>query len=1042
MKPEEKSQLLLGVTRSKAKMFEYNVPTDHHISIRQDPIKLLTLSIGILGELAARENSENIIEADLADLRKSLQFSARFFDSYLQSQLNKPLDPYLLLLGSASYYLCDLPGSSLVLATNIDRENIELSANGIDHLMTWLLQNDYSQTVSIQESPYKKDIDAIIYSMIEFNGSGLAGSNLITAARNLRQRAYDFGSPRELLFSDIVTAIVRKKYENSSWISLPKYSALEKEKWHNFLTKANAVKELWPAQHLLGEVGVLKGISSIVQMPTSAGKTKSTELVIRSAFISERTDLAVIVAPFRALCHEIHNSLSYSFSGENINVNELTDVLQFDYQIDEFNNQRQILVVTPEKLIYLLKQTPELVEKIGLIIFDEGHQFDSGTRGIKYELLLTSLKIMLKSDSQKILISAVITNADAVNLWLNGENAEIAFGKFLTPTFRTFACASWVDPLGRLLFFDQRNPDIEEFYVPRVIESYELKLRNRERAARMFPMRDDEQAIALELGLKLSKNGSVAVFCGKKDTAAKVCEKIIDAFERELPLSPPSQFSNNSEIERLYNLYSANLGDSAIVTKCAKMGIFTHHGNTPHGIRLAVENAMKLDLIRFVVCTSTLAQGVNLPIRYLIVTSVYQGAERIKVRDFHNLIGRAGRSGMYTEGSIIFADPVLYDTKEEALGNWRWKELKNLLEPNNSEPCASTLLTLFMPFENETKSRHVRMEPMDFVNLYIAGDAEIERYINNIVNSFGEKKYTKQDLQKQVNWKINIISSIESFLLSQWPEESNDQDSLESISELAKNTLAYHLADVSEKKQILEIFAIIANRILNEVADSKKRKIYGKTLLGIREIQEIESWVQLNIETLNNVKDDKLLLQEIWPILVAYIKNNIFVKCSIQPSLLILASDWIEGKSFYEIFDNFLSTGAKLVSGKQLRNYKIEHIVEICENAISYEGSVILGAVAEIIEFLFPEEKAELVERVKILQKRIKYGLSSLSSINVYELGFADRVIANEFSILMKTEKSKNEIKEYINENKDSFERILLKYPIHFSKIFESLSNE
>jgi hypothetical protein len=42
--------------------------------------------------------------------------SARFFDSYLQSKLNEALDPYLVLLGSASYYLCDLPGSASVLA--------------------------------------------------------------------------------------------------------------------------------------------------------------------------------------------------------------------------------------------------------------------------------------------------------------------------------------------------------------------------------------------------------------------------------------------------------------------------------------------------------------------------------------------------------------------------------------------------------------------------------------------------------------------------------------------------------------------------------------------------------------------------------------------------------------------------------------------------------------------------------------------------------------------------------------------------------------
>ncbi|NLE26683.1 MAG: DEAD/DEAH box helicase, partial [Clostridiaceae bacterium] len=106
MRPEQKSQLLLGVTRSKAKMLEYGVPEEHHIKITQDPAKLFTLSIGLLGDLAAAINREEPDPDSLAELKTNLLFSARFFDSYLQSKLNETLDPYLVLLGSASYYLC------------------------------------------------------------------------------------------------------------------------------------------------------------------------------------------------------------------------------------------------------------------------------------------------------------------------------------------------------------------------------------------------------------------------------------------------------------------------------------------------------------------------------------------------------------------------------------------------------------------------------------------------------------------------------------------------------------------------------------------------------------------------------------------------------------------------------------------------------------------------------------------------------------------------------------------------------------------------
>ena len=69
---------------------------------------------------------------------------------------------------------------------------------------------------------------------------------------------------------------------------------------------------------------------------------------------------------------------------------------------------QNILVLTPEKFLYVLRQTPTLVADIGIVVYDEGHQFDSGRRGITYELLLTEIKALLPAAAQTILISAVI----------------------------------------------------------------------------------------------------------------------------------------------------------------------------------------------------------------------------------------------------------------------------------------------------------------------------------------------------------------------------------------------------------------------------------------------------------------------------------------------------------------------------------------------------------------------------------------------------------------------------------------------------------
>ena len=70
-----------------------------------------------------------------------------------------------------------------------------------------------------------------------------------------------------------------------------------------------------------------------------------------------------------------------------------------------------MIVVTPEKLLYMLRRAPELAERIGLIVYDEGHQFEGFARGPTYELLLSSLRMTLKNDAQVVLISAVIGNA-------------------------------------------------------------------------------------------------------------------------------------------------------------------------------------------------------------------------------------------------------------------------------------------------------------------------------------------------------------------------------------------------------------------------------------------------------------------------------------------------------------------------------------------------------------------------------------------------------------------------------------------------------
>lgn len=1043
MRPEQKSQSLLGVTRSRAKMFEYGVPQKHHIQIYQDPAKLFTLSIGILGDLAASSNRNDLKPDDLAVLRQQLIFSAHFFDAYLQSRLNDTLDPYLILLGSAAYYLCDLPGSSKVLAKQINNECPDLEGEGLEDLLLWLLQGDLLDYFEGNETPFGHYIDSISRGLFSYFNDGTAVEKLFEMTASLRKTVYSSGTPRQLLLGDIISAVVNKKYMNSSWYALPLYSGLARDQWLHALQKKSFIKEFWPAQHLLGEAGVLQGESAVVQMPTSAGKTKAIELIIRSAFLAERTSLAIIIAPFRALCHEIKNGLFSAFHNESIKVDELSDVMQTDFDIAGLLVNKQILVVTPEKLVYVLRQTPELAASVGLLIFDEGHQFDSGTRGITYELLLTSLRLMIPKETQKVLISAVISNARAVGEWLNGVKSKSVSGTNLIPTFRSVGFASWLDQLGRIEYVSNEDPEKHGFFVPRVIDSFELDRKKGEKKDRIFPDKSIEKdvgkEIALLLGLKLISEGAVAIFCGRKDTAAGLCNMIVDRFDRNLPLQKPTDYSDPVETNKLFYLYAHNLGLEAAATKSAHLGIFSHHANTPHGIRLAVEHAMREEHIRFVICTSTLAQGVNLPIRYLIVTSVYQGAEKIKVRDFHNLIGRAGRAGMHTEGSVLFSDPVVYDKRTNEKEKWRWERIKELLDPQKSEECVSSLFRLIpLEIRNErSKSKDKRdhtltWDILSFAAAYIGGWEEMKKIVDNVLKKHGKNGFTEENVNKQLEVFGQTLAAIESFLMSNWDLNENEI-SEEEIVHLAEETLAFFLADEEKKQKIRQLFKLLAENISQNVKDAGTRSIYGKTLYGTRIAQEVASWAKANIEQLSSAKNHEELLDLVWPILVKHVHKSVFNKCDKPTVLKKIAWEWINGKPFHELFRTMQKGEAKLIWGTKRRQFNIEHMVEICEGGLAYDGALLIGGLIGLLDLIELEKSDGLTESLQLFQKRLKYGLPTYASIVLYELGFSDRVIACDLatSLGLSNEQRKDVI-DALKMNKKQALAAVEKYPSYY----------
>jgi superfamily II DNA/RNA helicase len=1048
MRPDKHSKRLLNITKAKAKMWEYDVPAEHHITIPKSPEELFPISIALLGDVAAEINRGHRNSESFKTLEKELPFASEFLNSLLEAKLSEKLSPRLRLLASAAFYLCNQQGNAGLLSNSIEYNSLPNETEGLDILLLWILRGNITAKCDSCHEVFQGVIASIPHEINRFYKDGNS-KRLREQIDTLRKEVYASGTDEQLLFGDLIAAIVREKINTASIRLLPKYSGIDQSQWLVSLQKKTFIKEFWPAQRLIGKKGVLLGQSAVVQMPTSAGKTKSIELIIRSAFLSQRTNLAIIVAPFRALCHEIKDALMESFSGEQICIDVLSDTLQndIDREISEWlgiPSKSQILIVTPEKLLYILRQHPELAEKLKLLIFDEGHQFDTGKRGITYELLLTSLKRFISKDVQKVLISAVIPNADEIAQWLNGDN-NIVQGENLIPTKKTIGFSSWKTSLGQIHYVEHGN---DTFFVPRVIEEQPLQRQGRERTDRRFPDRGNGQDVALYLGLKLCGNGGVAIFCGRKDTAQNICKRVVEIAERGYEIKNIRESSDESELRALSSLCAENLGQSSIEARSAELGVLAHHSNIPHGIRIAVEHAMRTDRVRLIVCTSTLAQGVNLPIRYLIVASFYQGQKLIKVRDFHNLIGRAGRSGKHVEGSILFAEPKLYDERTNRKENWRWKNAQNLLDVSKSERCVSSLLDLFEPIHNG-----IHGYPRSTIGEYILPfETLIEAYIENRFHKLipsnarelGDSGVTPEVILPQLMQKRQMLESIENFLMAHWEDIENNPT--EQASELSKQTFAYHLADEKKKPQIAKVFQLLAKKIAQKVPENERKKTFGRTLYGLYPSLKIEDWVNNNKRSLLAIKDVAAFFDAIWVLFCNVIESGNpkgvfakFTKPEMRKNILLW---WLTGRSFADILCIIKRGGVRKHSGQKQQDFTVEDMVDICENTFAFDGMLVVGA---IIEFL--DASAELdqstKEQFQLFQKQLKYGLPTLSSISVYELGFSDRVVAQKIAALLKDDNcTKSVVSGKFKDSKFAQAIKALQFPSYYNKLLRRFANQ
>ena len=394
----------------------------------------------------------------------------------------------------------------------------------------------------------------------------------------------------------------------------------------NFL-KSQGYAELYPPQEDTINAGILDGKSILVSAPTASGKTLIATLAMIQHIIKHKTKV-VYLSPLRALAAEKFSEFKKL---ETMKLDRKIKVTISTGDFDSVDNlaNSDILILTNEKMDSLMRYGPTWIDDIGLVVADEIHLVGDEGRGPTLEMILTRFKLGLAGNKPLIIaLSATITNSDELAEWLNCKPIE----------------SDWRPvPLSEAVYDDFTVKNQER-------ESYEVNF-------------DSVGLPSIGLGIDSVKNGDQSLlFAMTRPSCAKLAVDSGKYVEKTL------NSNELLELEKISKKLLSNNEQTQLVKKLAslvKQGVAFHHAGLNQNCREIIETEFRSGKIKILSATPTLAAGVNLPARRVIISSIlrydakFAGNTPISVLEYKQLCGRAGRPQYDTEGeSIIIAKQI------------------------------------------------------------------------------------------------------------------------------------------------------------------------------------------------------------------------------------------------------------------------------------------------------------------------------------------------------------------------------------------------
>ena len=373
--------------------------------------------------------------------------------------------------------------------------------------------------------------------------------------------------------------------------------------------KSEGFEKLYPPQADSVKSGLLDGTSILVSAPTASGKTLIAMLAILS-YLFKNNGKIIYLSPLRALAAEKFTEfkkLEKITLGKKIKVGISTG----DFENIEKNLEKSnILILTNEKMDSIIRHGVEWVEEIGLVISDEVHLIGDETRGPTLEMILTQLK-QLDTKPQIVGLSATITNSDEIANWLDC--------KLIKNDWRPVPLSEGVSDGGEVTMNDGKTFEFE-------------------RSLRGTP---------IDLGVQsVMQGGQSLVFAETRTRSKSLATKAADVISKMLEKNELKELEKTSKKILSQNEHTEIVKTLAILVK---KGVAFHHAGLNQNCRETIEKEFRKGTIKLLSSTPTLAAGVNLPARRVVISSVnrYNGKVGrnmpISVLEYKQLCGRAGR---------------------------------------------------------------------------------------------------------------------------------------------------------------------------------------------------------------------------------------------------------------------------------------------------------------------------------------------------------------------------------------------------------------